>query len=202
MYKDYNDYELLNYISENSEEANNIIYKKYEPLIRNIANKMIQYLNNSGVEIGDLVQEGMLGLSKAIESFRETKETLFYTYAKTCIERKMIDLVISTRRLKHRVLNNSISLEFTDEEGNEKNIEYLFKDNSDSPENILLDDEFKEELFFKASKVLTDLELQVFELKVNGFDYREIAEILDKDIKTIDNALQRIKPKIKKIINT
>lgn len=200
MYKDYNDYELLNYILEKNEEANDILFKKYEPLIKKTAYKMMSYLDNTGIEISDVIQEGMLGLSSAIENFSEVKDTLFYTYAKKCIERKMIDLVISSRRLKHKVLNNSIPIEFNDEEG-EKNLEYLFKDESENPETLLLDDEYKEELLKKVKEVLTDLEFQVFELKLNGFEYKEIATILDKDVKTIDNALQRIKTKLKKIIN-
>jgi len=200
MYKDYNDYELLNYISEKNEEANDILYKKYEPLIKKIAYKMIIYLDNTGIELNDVIQEGMLGLSNAIEHFNEVKDTLFYTYAKKCIERKIIDLVISSKRLKHKVLNNSIPIEFNDEDG-EKNLEYLFKDESENPETLLLDDEYKEELLKKVKEVLTDLELQVFELKINGFEYKEISTILDKDVKIIDNALQRIKTKLKKIIN-
>ena len=195
MYQEYNDYELLNYISEKNEEANNILYKKYEPLIISIATKLIKYVPNSGLEINDMIQEGMLGLSNAIEYFRVSKETLFYTYAKTCIERKMIDLVISTRRLKHRALNDSVPI--IDEE-NEIDLNYLISDNNNNPENILLKEEDEKELFEQANKVLTDLEMQVFELKLNGFEYKEIAEILELDYKKVDNALRRIKVKLKK----
>ncbi len=195
MYQEYNDYELLNYISEKNEEANNILYKKYEPLIISIATKLIKYVPNSGLEINDMIQEGMLGLSNAIEYFRVSKETLFYTYAKTCIERKMIDLVISTRRLKHRALNDSVPI--IDEE-NEIDLNYLISDNNNNPENILLKEEDEKELFEQANKVLTDLEMQVFELKLNGFEYKEIGDILELDYKKIDNTLRRIKTKLKK----
>lgn len=195
MYQEYNDYELLNYISEKNEEANNILYKKYEPLIISIATKLIKYVPNSGLEINDMIQEGMLGLSNAIECFRVSKETLFYTYAKTCIERKMIDLVISTRRLKHRALNDSVPI--IDEE-NEIDLNYLISDNNNNPENILLKEEDEKELFEQANKVLTDLEMQVFELKLNGFEYKEIGDILELDYKKIDNTLRRIKTKLKK----
>lgn len=196
MYNEYNDYELLNYISENNEEANNILFKKYEPLIISLAKQMIKYINNSGIELNDLIQEGMLGLSNATLYFKDSKETLFFTYAKTCIERKMLDLVISTRRLKNKILNESISFETTNGDDN-ITLEYLLKDNSENPENILLNEEMKSEIYSKAKKNLTDLEFQVFELKINGFDYKEIAEILDMDTKKIDNALQRIKTKLR-----
>ena len=72
-YTDYNDYELLNYVSEGNEEANNIILKKYEPLINTIALKMLKYCNNSGLEKSDLVQEGLIGLNHALNFFSEQK---------------------------------------------------------------------------------------------------------------------------------
>lgn len=195
MYQEYNDYELLNYVAEKNEDANNILFKKYEPLIISLATKMIKYVPSSGLEINDMIQEGMLGLSNAIEYFKVSKETLFYTYAKTCIERKMIDLVISTRRLKHRALNESVPI--LDEE-NEIDLNYLISDSDNNPENILVKEEDEKELFEQANKVLTDLEMQVFELKLNGFEYKEIAEILELDYKKVDNALRRIKVKLKK----
>lgn len=195
-YREYNDNELLYYVHENNEEANELIYKKYEPLINNLARKVINYCKNSGIEINDLIQEGMLALSKSIELYNEEKDVTFYTFAKTCIERKMISAAISARRLKHKILNDSLSIELTDEEGNNK-LEYLLSDDKSNPENLILSMEKEEEILNITKNILTDFEKQVFELKINGFDYKEIAEILEKDTKSIDNALQRIKKKIK-----
>ena len=196
-YKEYNDNELLYYVNEANEEATEIIYKKYEPLINNLARKIINYCKNSGVEINDLVQEGMLGLSKALEQYKDNKDASFYTFAKTCIERKMIS---AARRQKHKILNDSLSIESTDEEGN--NIcEYLLSDDKSNPETMLLNIEREKDILNKASHILTDFEIQVFELKINGFNYKEISEVLDRDVKAIDNALQRIKTKLKKNIN-
>lgn len=200
-YAEYNDYELLNYISEQNEDAKNIMFKKYEPLILSISKKMLNYVPNAGLELNDLVQEGMIGLSNAMETFRESKETLFFTYAKTCIKRKIIDQVISSRRLKHKILNESLSLEETDSEGNEFVIDYLLKDNSGNPEELIINSEQREEFLKEVNEVLTPLEIQVFDLRINGFNYKEISEILDKDSKAIDNALQRIKTKLKKSLN-
>lgn len=200
-YKDYNDNELLFYISENNEDANEIIYKKYEPLITNTAKKFIKSCENAGLELNDFIQEGMLGLSNAIKEFDESKDVTFFTFAKTCIERKMISLAISSKRQKHKILNESLSLEITDEEGNYSNLEYILGDNKNNPENLIINMENQNELIKKASLVLTDFEMQVFELKINDFGYREIAEVLDKEPKAIDNALQRIKVKLKKSLN-
>lgn len=197
-YKDYNDYELLSYVSEESEEAKEVLFEKYNPLIVTTANRFYCYCKNTGIELSDLIQEGRLGLNLAINSFTEDKNTTFYTLAKTCIERKMISMIISARRQKHRILNESLSLEGIADLNETFTFQKSLEDNSYNPENILVSQESEEELIKEMSNTLTDLEIQVFELKINGFDYREIAEILDKDLKSIDNAIQRIKVKLRK----
>ena len=112
----------------------------------------------------------------------------------------MISASIAARRQKHKILNDSLSIESTDEEGN--NIcEYLLSDDKSNPETMLLNIEREKDILNKASHILTDFEIQVFELKINGFNYKEISEVLDRDVKAIDNALQRIKTKLKKNIN-
>lgn len=192
-YKDYNDYELIEYINEGNEEANNILIKKYEPLIIKIATKMLPYCKNNGLEKNDLIQEGMIGLSHALDRYQEQKDTLFYTYAKTCIERKIISVVIGSNRNKNKILNESISYD------NEENLLLKFmSDTKQTPEEAVLNVAIEEDLVNRINEVLTDLEQQVFTLLINGFKYKEIAEILDKDQKSIDNAIQRIKTKIKK----
>ena len=198
-YRDYNDYELLSYISEKNEEASEVLFEKYRPLILATANRMLGYCKNTGLELNDLIQEGMLGLNLAMNSFDEEKDTSFSTYAKMCIERKIISQVVASRRLKHKVLNDSLSLENTDENNTDYVYDKSLTDNSYNPEEILFNGENEKDLVKEVSDILTDFEAQVFELKINGFDYKEIAEILDKDIKAIDNALQRIKVKIKKL---
>jgi len=199
-YKDYNDYELINYIRENSEEANEILFEKYKPMIVNLATKMVNYSPNLGLEINDLIQEGMLGLNTAINSFDENDETSFYTYAKTCIERKIISTMVGAKRQKHKILNESMSIEiYNDEEGSNV-MEGLVADNSYNPENLIVQTEDGNTLYEKIVEQLTPLEQQVFELKAGGFKYKEIADILDKEPKVIDNALNRIKNKIKSII--
>lgn len=193
-YKNFNDYELLNYIAEGNEDANNIIIKKYEPLINKIATKMFPYCKNNGLDKNDLIQEGMIGLNHAIDRYQEMKDTLFYTYAKKCIERKIISVVISSNRNKNKILNESISYD------DEENLILKFiKDTNPNPEEIIIDSEKEKNLLLKIKNNLTDLEEQVFELFIAGFNYKEIAEILDKDQKSIDNAIQRLKNKIKKI---
>ncbi len=200
MYQNYNDQQLLEFVQENNEEALEIIYKKYEPLIHTLAKRFFPYCKNAGLELNDLVQEGMLGLTNAISHYQQTKDTSFYTFAKTCIERKLISLVVSTKRLKHRILNESVSFDFIDSEGNENNLENILFDETQNPELLVFTSEQNRFIMQKIKEELTDLEAQVFELKYHNFNYKEIATLLDKSPKTIDNAIQRVKNKVRKII--
>ncbi len=194
-YKEFNDYELLEHIYSCNEDANEIMIYKYRPLTVNLAKKLIKYCNG-GIDLNDLIQEGLVGLNEAIKTFREDKETNFGTYAKLCIERRMYSLVKSTRTYKNKILNESISLEDDDE----NNIDKFLVDNSNNPSDMVEENDYQEKILSELDKQLTDLEKQVFELKKNYFNYKEIAEILEKDPKVIDNTLQRIKTKLKKIM--
>ncbi len=198
-YKEYNDYELLHYVSENSEEASNILYQKYQPFIQKCAYKLYPYVKSAGLEVNDLVQEGMLGLMNAIEHFQEQKDTTFYTFATTCIQHKMISIVVSTKRFKNKFLNESIPIESVDDQGTQYSLEQILGDETSNPEHILLNSENENDILNLAKDKLTSLESAVFELKISGFQYREIADILDKEPKAIDNALQRIRSKLKDI---
>lgn len=191
-YRDLNDYELVSYAYENNEDANNILIKKYEPLIYSTASRMLNSCSYIGLDKNDLVQEGMIGLNHAVNFFNEQRDITFYTYAKTCIERRMISTIVAAKRLKHKFLNESISLNIEDED---ISFDKILKDNNSNPESIVIDIEQTEELINKIKSSLTEFELQVFELMVSYFKYIEIAEILDKDKKQIDNAIQRIKIK-------
>ena len=194
-YSNYNDYELLDFIYEGNEEANNIILEKYDPLISSIATKMLKYCRNSGLDYNDLRQEGFIGFNYAISHFTEEKNTVFYTYVKKCIERKIISTVIAATRLKHKALNDAMSFDADD-----KILDRRFKSDSSNPLFIVENAELEEEIIRRVKKKLTNLEEQVFELMINDFNYKEIADILDKDSKAIDNAIQRIRVKVKEIM--
>ncbi len=193
-YQDLNDYELISYAYENDEEATNILLKKYEPLVASIVIRMMKSCSYIGLEKSDLMQEGLIGLNHALEYFNEQKDISFYTYAKTCIERRVISAIISAKRLKHKLLNESVSLDL--EEDNATSDKFL-KDNSFNPEEMILDAETTEYLLTQIRSTLTEFELQVFDLMVSSFTYREIADMLDRDKKQIDNAIQRIKTKVR-----
>lgn len=198
-YHKINDNELICYIRESNEEAHQMLFKKYKPLILSFAKRMITSGDKLGLELSDLIQEGNIALSEAIEHYNENKETLFYTYARSCVEKRMLTSLILASRQKHRILNDSISYE--SEKTNEMQLNRIMFDNSSNPEQMLLSQEYEEEFKEKAKKLLTAFEEQVFDLKLHFFTYKEIAEILDKDAKAIDNAVQRIRVKLQPLLS-
>ncbi len=195
-YKELNDYELLNMVYEN-EAASDALYKKYEPLINKIAKKM--YQKNNGIEFNDLIQEGNIGLSHAIKYYDQNKNILFFTYAKLCIEKAMLSYIVGTKRQKHKILNESISMEAIDEKEALNSLDKVVKDSSLDPSKIVASKEDKTQKYSMLKDKLTDLELMVLDMRYYGFEYKEIAKLLGKDVKAIDNAVQRIKYKAKKL---
>ena len=178
-YDDINDYEVLSMVADN-EDATELLFKKYKPLIIGLAKKVYSLVQNNGFDLNDLVQEAMIGFSTAINTFDENKDTTFFTYAKTCIERRLYSLVKAASRYKHQLLNESYSVE--DLATDSRSIENLLEDTTSNPENRLIDSENTKELINNIRKTLTSLESAVFELKISGFTYKEIAEILAKAI--------------------
>lgn len=194
-YKDYNDNELISYIAEGNEDANNLLIEKYKPLITKMATKVLPYCRSNGLELSDLVQEGMIGLNHAIMRYHEQDNILFYTYARLCIKRKMLSVAACSNRVKNKVLNESVSYD-----DDETKLIKVLKDNNPSPEEVIIDLEFEKNLIDRIKLELTDFENQVFDLLISGFERQEIADLLDKDKKSIENAIQRIKIKIKKVL--
>ena len=197
-YDDVNDYEILSIVSDN-EQATETLFNKYKPLIVGIAKKIYTTNQVTGFDLNDLIQEGMIAFSTAINTFDEKKDTTFFTYAKTCIERRLYSLIKSASRYKYQLSNEYYYVE--DLVNNSKDLENLLKDSTSNPEYQIIDNENTKELIKNIQKTLTNLESAVFELKISGFNYKEIADILDKDSKSIDNAISRIKIKVNNFLN-
>lgn len=200
-YYNYDDNELLSYVEEQNEDAKEIILKKYEPYIINSAKRIYKQSScTSGLEMSDLIQEGLVGLTNAIQTYNTNMNVIFYTYAKKCIDNHMISLAVKNSRKKNKVLNESISLEsLLDDRENLENI--LMKDEKETPEQQLISLETENEIMKRIRNQLSDLETEIFDLRLSGLSYRDIAEFLEKDRKTVDNTLQRIKIKLKKVIS-
>lgn len=194
-YKDYNDYELVYLAQEQNEDAINILYQKYKPIIYKKCQKYLNFLK--GVELCDLVQECYIVLLNAIKTFNQDSTSTFYTFITICIDRHLVNTYRRNINTKNKILNDSISLESIDDE--EINLIDIIEDDTNNPELELNKELNMFEIYNKIIEKLTDLEECVFILKIQNFDYKEIAEILDKDKKSIDNAIQRIKTKIREV---
>lgn len=189
---EYNDYELLDYIQESNEDATQILYDKYKHIIESIARSKLN--NNMGLEFNDLVQEGMIGFSEAIRDYKNQKDVTFYTFASLCIERQILTAIRKATRDKHKLLNDSISLDYTYNE--DSNLyDNISDDNQLTPEDKVIEMEEEKQLYAIIVDKLSSFEKQVFDLKIKNFSYKEISELLNVDTKKIDNAIQRIKQK-------
>lgn len=197
-YFNLNDNELISMAREHNEDAINILHKKYQPLINKKCRKYYKYAQNKGIEFADLIQECLIGFEESILSYNLDDDVTFYTFTNICMDRQLMSEITKLNRDKYKFLNEAIPLETIDDAKDNNLIDFI-EDNKDNPELGLLAEASYQELYNKIVKSLTPLEECVFNLKVQNFDYKEIADILDKDPKSIDNAIQRIKVKIKEI---
>ncbi len=194
-YEHMTDEQLIGKLRKGDRHSMDYIMEKYKNLVRKEANAM--YL--LGGENDDLIQEGMIGLFKAVQDFNVEQETSFYSFAKLCITRQMYSAIEASKRKKHSPLNSYISLYETSEEQGSL-IETMAAGQESNPEELLVSREYAELLEMKLEESLSELENRVLYLHLLGTDYKTIARLLDKSPKTIDNALQRIKGKTEKIL--
>ncbi|MBE5890956.1 MAG: sigma-70 family RNA polymerase sigma factor [Lachnospiraceae bacterium] len=166
---------------------------KYKPLVRGLANEF--YI--IGGETEDLIQEGMIGLFKAVRDYEKSKEASFSSFANLCVRRQIYTAMEASNRKKHTPLNTYIS--FSSEEGEDQTVleEHILNGASASPEQLVIEQEFWEEFYRELWKKLSKMEQQVLTLYREGRTYTEIAEVMHKEPKTIDNALQRIRKKVR-----
>ncbi len=200
-YKNENDYELLYLVSENNDDARDIFYSKYENVIKIKASKYKNYVESMGYDFSDILQEGRLGLTNAINSFKEHKDVQFHTFANLCIDRQLATFIRDISRDKHKLLNTSISLDSTTNSVGRPLTEIILDERNVDPELSFIEAEEKEELYNKIDEILTTTEKDVFDLRIQGFSYKEIANILDITPKAVDGTISRIKNKLSNIVN-
>lgn len=199
-YEMMTDEQLIRRLREGENEITDYIMDKYKHLVRKKAKEM--YL--LGGENDDLIQEGMIGLFKAVRDYDLTQDTSFYSFADLCVSRQMYTAIKASQRQKHIPLNSYISLyEGEDEAQEEKNpplIETIQTVKDNNPEELFLNKEYLQTIEQELKERLSALENRVLHLHLLGMDYQTIAKLLDKSPKSIDNALQRIKAKMSMII--
>lgn len=200
-FKQASDEELILMYRDGEEEAAGFLMNKYKNLVRKKAGSM--YILGGDRE--DLIQEGMIGLYKAIRDYDMGRDVNFYTFADLCVSRQMYTAVQASNRQKHLPLNTYISIygqTMNSEEGNGEYdlINTLVSRIESNPEEMMIAQENMEQMENAILKELSELEKQVFELHLTGMNYTEIAKVLGRDEKSTDNALQRMKGKIKKLL--
>lgn len=203
MYRNYeqaSDEELIEQLRDGENAVMDYIMDKYKFLVRSKAQAM--YI--LGADTEDLIQEGMIGLFKAVRDYDCGRDASFYTFADLCISRQMYSAVRASNCQKHLSLNTYISLNSAPfgENGEETMVlaDVMSRGEGSNPEELFLDKERVSYLEKKIEEELSDFEKEVLDLYLIGMSYSQIAKVLGRDDKSTDNALQRLKFKIRKLL--
>ncbi|NLL80447.1 MAG: RNA polymerase sporulation sigma factor SigH [Clostridiales bacterium] len=203
-YKNYSDEELIVRLRDGDAAVTEFLLDKYKNLVKGKAKSM--YI--LGADSEDLIQEGMIGLFKAVRDYDAGRDASFFTFADLCVSRQMYTAVQASNRKKHIPLNTYVSLYAeAGENGKGENdgetpafVHVLQAENGKSPEELFIDRENLEGLERMIERELSGFEKQVLDLYLTGMSYSQIARVLGRDEKSTDNALQRIKSKLKKAL--
>ncbi|MBS4224930.1 RNA polymerase sporulation sigma factor SigH [Lederbergia citrea] len=192
------DEELIEMIHEGESEALDYLIKKYRNFVRAKARSYFLI----GADREDIVQEGMIGLYKSIRDFQEDKRASFKAFAELCITRQIITAIKTATRQKHIPLNSYVSLDkpIYDEESDRTLMDVISGAKILDPEELLINREKLSNIEGKVIELLSDLERRVLALYLDGRSYQEISEELDRHVKSIDNALQRVKRKLERYL--
>ncbi len=199
-YDQMTDEQLIVALRNGESEITDYIMEKYKHLVRKRAKAMFLI----GGENDDLIQEGIIGLFKAVRDYDIKQGVSFESFARLCISRQIYSAIEASKRKKHMPLNSYISLyeagETNQEEKSAPLIESIEPIKENNPETLLLDKEYMELIEARLEERLSDLEGRVLYLHLLGMDYQKIARFIDKSPKAVDNALQRIKAKVQEIL--
>ncbi|MBO0600871.1 RNA polymerase sporulation sigma factor SigH [Sporosarcina sp. E16_3] len=190
------DGEIIVIIHEGNTDALNFLIRKYQSFVRLKARSYFLI----GGDREDIIQEGMIGLYKAIRDFKEDRLSSFKAFAELCITRQIITAIKTATRQKHIPLNTSVSLDkpVFDEESDRTLLDVIAGPVLDDPEGLMIHREDFVQMEDEMNKVLSSLEKQVLALYLDGQSYQEISEELNRQVKSVDNALQRIKRKLER----
>ncbi|MGC5327809.1 RNA polymerase sporulation sigma factor SigH [Brevibacillus sp. SYSU BS000544] len=192
------DEEVVDLVRDNDAEALEYLINKYKNFVRAKARSYFLI----GADREDIVQEGMIGLYKSIRDFRGDKLTSFKAFAELCITRQIITAIKTATRQKHIPLNSYVSLDkpIYDEDSDRTLLDVICGTKVTDPEELFINREEFDDIEGKMSEILSDLERQVLMLYLDGRSYQQIAVDLKRHVKSIDNALQRVKRKLEKYL--
>lgn len=190
------DEQLIEKIKAGEEEACSYLLERY----RDLVNMKVSRYFIVGAEKDDIFQEGMIGLFKAIKTFDETKQNSFKTFANMCVERQLITAIKSSNRQKHMPLNSSLSLNISaydnsEDENSTELMETFNNKTAEDPLETIMKKEYYKEMQNAITKHLSKFEKKVLERYIKGESYTVIAQKLDSPVKSVDNAIQRIRKK-------
>ena len=196
-YHKLTDEQIIDEIKNGNEEALVFLLEKYKDLVNSKVGKYFII----GAEREDTIQEGMIGLFKAIKSYNSEMQSSFKSFANICIERQLITAVKNSNRQKHIPLNSSISLNSAAYEDNDDmdKLEIVDLKAEDDPSDIIANQEYSKTIERKIKENLSEYELSVLYEYEKGHSYADIAEKLKTKVKSVDTAIQRIKKKANKI---
>ena len=194
-YSNLTDEQIVTEIKQGDEYALSYLLEKYKELVNMKVGKYFMV----GAEKEDIMQEGMIGLYKAIKNFDTKKQNSFKTFANLCIERQLITAIKTSNRQKHMPLNSYLSLNMAAYDSNEDDsVELIDTFNSNTIEDPLetvMKKEYYEQIHNNIEKSLSKFEKQVLDRFMKGESYNVIAKRLDSPVKSVDNAIQRIRKK-------
>lgn len=201
LYNELSDEKMIALIQQGDNDAVDFLMNKYKNLVRKRARKL--FLIDGDKD--DLIQEGMIGLYRAIRDYDLEKDTSFYTFADLCIARQLYTAIKTSNRQKNMPLNTYISFyspTFLEEheEAKDSYINLFLADNKLNPEELIIDRETADVIEYELKKRLSPLEKEVMNWYMEGYTYIEIAEQLKRSPKSIDNAIQRIKNKSNQLL--
>lgn len=199
-YKDMNDEDLINVIKSGDKLALEFLIDKYKELVNMKVSKFFMV----GAEKEDIIQEGLIGLFKAVKSYNPEKQNSFKSFANLCIERQLITAIKTSNRQKHMPLNSYLSLNTAAYEDDEESnmLEVFNAHKIEDPLETITKQEYYKTVEEAIDKSLSDFEKQVLNRYVQGESYIQIAEKLDTPVKSVDNAIQRIRKKAIKNMET
>ncbi|GLY12802.1 RNA polymerase sporulation sigma factor SigH [Bacillus badius] len=192
------DEQLIELVHNGNSDALDYLIHKYKNFVRAKARSYFLI----GADREDIVQEGMIGLYKAIRDYKEDKLTTFKAFAELCITRQIITAIKTATRQKHIPLNSYISLDkpIYDEESDRTLMDVITGAKIMNPEELIINREQFNSIEDKMNELLSDLERKVLALYLDGQSYQEISEELNRHVKSIDNALQRVKRKLERYL--
>lgn len=192
------DEQLVELVHKGNSEALDFVIHKYRNFVRAKARSYFLI----GADKEDIVQEGMIGLYKAVRDYKGDKLSTFRAFAELCITRQIITAIKTATRQKHIPLNSYVSLDkpIYDEESDRTLMDVLTGTKASDPQELIINREQFSSIEGKVNELLSDLERQVLALYLDGRSYQEISEQLNRHVKSIDNALQRVKRKLERYL--